>query len=113
MPTSSQNSAPGGVGPYEPRYQVGDLIRNGLGDLEEIVEIGRARADDGCSTTWAIRVGFATYRTRSVLNGEECLTNTRHLHEMVDAGFREWAYLGPASEVARAGQSTQPQAVAS
>ncbi|KOU59901.1 hypothetical protein ADK57_32035 [Streptomyces sp. MMG1533] len=87
------------------------MIRNGHGDLEEIVEISRARADDGCSTTWAIRVGFATYRTRSVLDGEECLTNTRHLHEMVDAGFRKWAYLGPASEVARAGQFTHPQVV--
>jgi hypothetical protein len=89
------------------------LIRNGLGDLEEIVEISRARADDGYSSAWAVRVGFTTYRTRSVLNGDECVTNTRHLHEMVDAGFLEWAYLGPASQVARAGQFTLPQAVTS
>lgn len=110
MPTSSQTSVLGAPSGYEPRYQVGALIRNGLGVVMGITEISQASHRDGFSSPRAIAEGFTCYRMRHLSNGELCVANTRHLHELIDSGYREWAYLGLASETAR---TEQPQAVAS
>ena len=110
MPTSSQTSILGGASVYEPRYQVGDLIRNGLGAVMEITAISRASHQDGFSSPKAIAEGFTCYRMRVLANGELNVTNTRHLHELIDSGYREWAYVGRASDAARNEEPKAPQA---
>lgn len=106
MSTVSQSY---GSSKYEPRYQVGDLIRNGLGAVCKITRISRAHAADGVSGPWALRVGFVTYELRHVEDEtHRFVINTCALHESIDSGYRKWAYLGPALE---AGPAEQQQAV--
>lgn len=80
---------------YEPRYQVGDLIRNGLGNLMRITEISRANTQDGFSSGSAIREGFTCYRMRTLDTNDLCVANTRDLHRLIDTSYLEWAHLGP------------------
>lgn len=101
MSTSSQNpQTPSSVDEYEPRYQVGDLIRDGLGATCKITGIHRASMSDGYSDVDAIREGFATYEYRRLSDGYRSVSVTSFLHQLIDTEYRSWAYLGQASTVA-------------
>ncbi|MFD9222051.1 hypothetical protein ACFWDI_19015 [Streptomyces sp. NPDC060064] len=85
---------------YEPRYQVGDLIRDGLGAVCKITSIHRASMSDGYSDVDAIREGFTTYEYRRLSDGYRSVSATSFLHQMIDTEYRSWAYLGPSPTVA-------------
>ena len=106
MSTSSQNSQGVSLSEYEPRYQVGDLIRDGLGATCRITDIRRASHSDGYSDTEAVQEGFTTYEYRRVSDGYRSVSATRFMHELIDTGYLAWAYLGPelASETHSAAQ---------
>lgn len=81
------------AGEYEPRYSVGDHFRDGSGVEWEIGRIFRARPGDDISTRWAVGAGFASYEAHAIGRPSQAMTvTTRHLHEMIDAGYLAWAY---------------------
>lgn len=97
MSTSSQSLSGVNSAGYEPRYQVGDLIRDGLGATCKITGIRRASGSDGHSDIRAVQEGFTTYECRRLSDGYRSVLTTSFLHHMVDTEWRLWAYLGPAS----------------
>lgn len=84
-------------GKYAPRYSVGDRFLDGLGAAHKIVEIHKASAEDRAYTRWAASVGWTYYDCRETGTGGRMIITTTTLHEEIDTGHGEWAYVGPAN----------------